>query len=89
MTDRRPTKTEDPPCGAVVTLSVTGYFISGFHNLKQNKSSQLVAAIKGKKISILFYELETHDLNMLIRKCLPSLLLVTCAKLHQMLFSSD
>lgn len=27
--------------------------------------------------------------NMLIRKCLPSLLLVTCAKLHQMPFSSD
>lgn len=38
MTDTRPTKTEDPPCGVVVTLSVTGYFISGFHNLKKKLS---------------------------------------------------
>lgn len=69
MIGMRPTKTEDPPCGGVVTLSVTGYFISGFHNLKQNKTKALSQwqLLKGKGL-ILLYELKTHELQHVNRK---------------------
>lgn len=84
----RPTKTETPPFGVVVTSSVTGYFSSGFHNLRQSKKLS-VAAIRGKRLWFYLINYRLMNCNMWLTKQLPSLLLETCPKLHQTLLSSD